>query len=111
MGIAQALGIQSVARDLGFHYKIRVHTDASAAIGICRRRGMGKVRHLDVSDLWCQEKIRSGTVSLQKVLGTENPADALTKYLDRPALEKCLGLMGMLDLAGRPAVAPATAGV
>ena len=110
MGIAQGLGMQSVAADLGFKLKIRVHTDASAAIGICRRRGMGKVRHLDVADLWCQEKIRTGAVELQKVLGTENPADALTKYLDRQSLDKCLKTMGMTELSGRAACAPAAAG-
>ena len=35
--IAQGLGIQSICRDLGYHYRLRVHTDATAAIGIARR--------------------------------------------------------------------------
>ena len=54
--ITQALGLQSIAKDLGFTFKIRVHSDATAALGICRRRGLGKVRHLDVADLWAQDK-------------------------------------------------------
>ena len=54
-GIAQGLGIQSICRDLGFHYGLRVHTDATTAIGIARQRGMGKIRHLDGTDLWAQE--------------------------------------------------------
>ena len=109
LGIQQGLGIQSVAADLGFQYKLRVHTDASAAIGICRRRGMGKIRHLDVADLWAQEKIRSGAVTLVKVAGQENPADALTKYLERATLEKCMKLMGMSELKGRAECAPMVA--
>ena len=106
-GIAQGLGMQSVARDLGFRYKLRVHSDATAAIGICRRRGMGKIRHLDVSDLWCQEKIRTGAVTLVKVLGTENMADIMTKYVDRPILSKMLDKLNLSMIEGRAECAPA----
>ena len=57
-------------------------SDATAAIGIARRRGMGRIRHLDVTDLWVQEKFTSKAASIDKVLGTENPADILTKHVD-----------------------------
>ena len=70
-GISQGLGLQAIARDLGFHYNVRVHSDATAAIGIARRRGLGKIRHLDCADLWIQEKVRSGTVQLCKIAGQE----------------------------------------
>lgn len=66
-GIAQGLGLQSVDRSLCFNYKIRIHTDATAAIGICRGRGMGKIRHLDFADLWCQEKSAPEQSALQNV--------------------------------------------
>ena len=42
---------------------------------------MGKIRHLATTDLWIQDKVRSRVLELVKVLGTENPADVLTKYL------------------------------
>ena len=48
-GASIALGLQSLAHDLGIPLKLDLHTDATAAIGICRRRGLGKVRHLHVS--------------------------------------------------------------
>ena len=78
-GLAQAIGLQSIARDLGMTWQIDLHTDATAAIGIARRRGMGRIRHLDVTDLWIQEKLNSKLAYLHKVLGTENPADVFTK--------------------------------
>ena len=109
-GIAQGLGIQSICKDLGYVYKLRVHTDATAAIGIARRRGMGKIRHLDTTDLWVQEVVRSGRVELCKVLGAENPADIFTKYVERPLLIKMLDKMNMQQLPGRAACAPAIAG-
>ena len=50
-GITQGLGLQSIAKDLGFDVKVRVHSDATAALGICRRRSLSKIRHLDGADL------------------------------------------------------------
>ena len=108
-GIAMGLGVQSICRDLGYDYKLRIHTDATAAIGIARRRGMGKIRHLDTTDLWVQEVVRSGRVELVKVLGAENPADIFTKYVERPLLQKMLEKIGMQQLEGRAACAPAAA--
>ena len=105
-GISQAIGMQSLCKDLGWNYKLRVHSDASAAIGIARRRGLGKIRHLDVEDLWVQSKVRDKVVDLVKVAGVDNPADILTKYVDRSILEKMLQKLGMKRLEGRSAAAP-----
>ena len=44
---------------------------------------MEKVRHLDCTDLWVQEVVRSGRVELLKIPGAENPADVLTKYVEK----------------------------
>ena len=59
-GAAQGLGLQSLMRDMGWEVKLRLHSDATAAIGMCKRKGLGKVRHLATTDLWIQEKVRSG---------------------------------------------------
>ena len=56
-GIAEALGFQSFARDMGWELSLAVHGDATVAIGIARRREMGKVKHLDVTDVWIREKV------------------------------------------------------
>ena len=105
-GTAEALGLQSVARDLGVDVKVRVRADSSAALGICQRSGIGKVRHLAVAQLWVQEKVRNKEVSLHKVLGTSNPADLLTKFLPQPSIMKYLGLLKVRVVEGRPASAP-----
>ena len=105
-GCSQGLGLQSIARDLGLSLKVIVFTDAAAAIGIVRRRGLGRVRHLDVSDLWVQERVRNGDIEIRKVAGADNPADALTKILLRPSLVKHLCAMSIHPEEGRPAMAP-----
>ena len=76
------LGIQSLLTEVGVNMKITIKSDASAAIGIAKRKGLGKVRHIDVQDLWIQEKVNSGKFTIQKVHTSDNLADALTKYVD-----------------------------
>ena len=74
--------------DLGMKVRIRVKTDASAAKEIASRRGAGKVRHIEVSQLWVQDKVAAGEVVLQKVGTSDNIADALTKNVSADILHK-----------------------
>ena len=108
-GLCQAagggLGLQSLCNDLGFSVKLRLHTDSMAAIGICRRRGLGRVRHLAVADLWLQDRLRSGDFELCKVLGSNNVADLLTKYLDRATQDRHCASLGLDFEGGRAASA------
>ena len=53
------------------------------------------MRHIEVRDLWLQEEVRKGNVVVQKVLGTDNPADLMTKFLHEKEIEHRLGEMGM----------------
>ena len=110
-GMAQALGIQSLAADMGWSLKPRVFSDATAAIGISKRRGLGKIRHLHTADLWVQEQIRSERVILEKVLGADNPADIFTKYLDHTIMAKALKKMNCEFRTGRAKAAPDTMGL
>ena len=105
-GAAQAMGLRSVADDLGMKWSIVLHSDATAAIGICRRRGLGKIRHLAVADLWIQDKVKTHEFALEKVLGTLNPADLLTKYLDGTIQDGHIERIGLRTESGRAATAP-----
>ena len=105
-GAANAIGLRSVARDLGITLSIRVRSDATAALGIARRLGIGKIRHLDTSLLWIQQKIRDGDLTVDKILGADNPADCLTKHVDRATMLKHLQAMGLHYEDGRADAAP-----
>ena len=105
-GASQGLGMRSLLQDLGLKWKLRIHSDAAAAIGICRRRGLGKVRHLAVADLWVQDHLRTKDFELLKVLGADNPADALTKPVEHPCLSKHVKKMSLRCEEGRAASAP-----
>ena len=79
-GAGQGLGYQALLQDLGVQAPLRVWTDSSAALGICSRQGLGKLRHLDTHTLWIQQAVRNRRIDLRKVAGEENPADILTKH-------------------------------
>ena len=108
-GTQHALGLQSLYKDLGLRVELRIHSDATAAIGIARWRGLWKLRHLDCEDLWIQQKICNKEIQQFKELGAENPADVLTKHIDQKTLSAALAKMGMLCESGRPESAPAAA--
>ena len=105
-GASIALGLQSLARDLGIDLKVQIFTDATAAIGICRSRGLGKIRHLHVADLWVQDRLKRGDFTLTKVAGSDNPADILTKHVSRDIMLKHMTNMGILVEDGRAGSAP-----
>lgn len=108
-GAAQGLGFQALARDMGVDLKLSVYSDATAAIGIARRRGLGRVRHIHTADLWIQERIKCGDMYLGKILGSENPADLSTKFVDKMTLEKLIPMAGLDWEQGRPDLAPSLA--
>ena len=85
-GMAPALGVQALAADMGWVLQPRVWSDATAAIDISKRRGLGKIRHLHTCDLWVQEQVKSERILREKILGSENPADLFTKYLDQSVM-------------------------
>ena len=106
-GAGQGLGYQALLRDVGVELPLRVWTDSSAAIGICSRQGLGKLRHLDTHTLWIQQAVRTKRVDLRKVPGESNPADILTKHsISRQKLEELIALYGCKYIGGRAASAP-----
>ncbi len=75
-------------------------------MGICDRGGVGKVRSLAVGQVWVQDLVRSKSCRLFKVLGTENPADLMTKPLPRAEIDGHLKRLGLSRATGRAETAP-----
>ena len=103
---AEGLGIQSVLADFGMSPKLELHSDATAAIGICKRQGLGRVRHLATADLWVQQKLRSRELKLYKLPGKDNPSDLMTKHKTAPEASRFMAMLGIKSLTGRPALSP-----
>ena len=90
--------------------KIRIKTDASAARGMALRKGLGPVRHIEVGQLWIQDKVNSGDIAIGKVDGEINLADTLTKHSDSGSLEVHIRGTCMESRYGRHHDAPDVAG-
>ena len=105
-GASQVLGLMSLLQDFGIAVSATVHTDASAAIGIVRRAGLGKLRHLNVRYLWLQDTVREDDFELLKVPGLANQADLMTKHLARDVVDKHLATLQTIRQDGRAESAP-----
>ena len=95
------IGTQSACKDFGIDVGIHLHTDSSAAKGIGSRRGVGKVRHLDVNTLWLQQKVSSRQIKLIKVDIKESPADLGIKHLDNASIAKFVSQLGFCYFSGK----------
>jgi len=105
-GGSEALGMRALACDLGMSLSIELCSDASAAIGIASRRGVGKVRHIEVSQLWLQQRVANGDIVLRKVDGVSNIADALTKYVGKDPIQQHMIGVGLELREGRHSIMP-----
>ena len=100
-GSAEALGLVSMALDFGTRFETRVHVDANAAKGMVERRGLSRVRHIEMNNLWIQEQEARRMLPLEKVPGGDNPADLMTKNVNLELAIKHMRAMGIRFEQGR----------
>ena len=95
-GATMGIRIKSLLGDLGMPrdmMKLLIYTDSSTAKSIAQRRGVGRVRHIEVCQLWIQQEVQNGRIDVAKVKGTNNLADILTKHVDNTTLARHIGNM------------------
>ena len=97
----EAIGILSMMSDFRKTATIRMHVDASAALGVIQRQGIGKIRHLATSALWLQSQQLKRILKFHKILGAVNPADLFTKYVSRELMEQHIRNMSAEFRSGR----------
>ena len=105
----EALGLKSLLADFGIWVTTAVNSDASAVIGMVKREGLGKVRHLAVADLWVQQRRATGEILYEKSDGFTNPADIMTKSVGGDTILKFLESLGFQKRGGRHPLTPALA--
>ena len=105
-GASNALGITGVLNDLGVNLSVAVSTDSSAAKGIANRRGLGKVRHIELSELWVQDQIARGRITVYKIDGSENSSDSLTKHSCGERIAQTLRYCNQFIVSGRHEIMP-----
>ena len=114
-GASQGLGLVAMLKDLGVEINdaaderagIELCVDASAAVGIASRRGLGKQRHIELNELWLQDQVARGRVAIRKVDGRVNFSDSLTKFCSAERIAQTLSCTGHQAKSGRHALMPA----
>ena len=94
-GSAAGMMVQSILQEIGCKTKLACLTDSSAAKGICHRRGVGRVKHLALKELWVQDRVDKGELTVKKVGTEENWGDLGTKALDGWRITQLIGMMPM----------------
>ena len=103
---SEGLGLQSIMTEFNIQADLVIKSDAVAAIGIVRRQGLGRVRHLAVADLWVQQKSKEKEVHYLKLEGTRNTSDILTKVVERETIDKHMRALGLEFKEGRHPATP-----
>ena len=91
--------------DLGVDISVRLHTDATTGRAIATCRGLGKVRHIAVNELWLQEQVAEREVSTHKIKNKFSLADLLRKYPTAAEIEHIIDFMQHSSLEGRNEIA------
>ena len=93
-----AKGLRNLAVEVGItdlENILHIGTDSSAAKSFVGRQGLGKMKHLEIRDLWLQKEVHYGKVVVHKVLGIENLSDLGTKILNAAEISERLEGMNL----------------
>ena len=100
--VIRAKGLRNLAVEVGFkNLENIVHIGIGSSESFVGRQGLGKMKHLEIRDLWLQKEVRDGKVIVSKVLGTENPSDIGTKILNTVEIAERLAGMNLEAVLGK----------
>jgi hypothetical protein len=102
----EALGVSTLLEDFGMKdVAVRVGIDANAAMGIVQRRGLNKLRHVELDVLWVQEQQARRLMPLRKVPGPQNPSDLMTKNVSQTQIDQYVHILNLKFVEGRAEIA------
>ena len=85
--------MKTAMKEIGWDCELKVQVDANATTGTLHRRGLGRLRHLEVEELWLQREVFLKKLNIEKVKGTENTADMGTRSINKETTEYFMGKM------------------
>ncbi len=94
-GVQEGQFARHLLDELGVKATVTVYSDSSAARAVVARRGVGRMKHLAVRDIWLQSQLRSGAIDVKCVGSEVNPADLFTKSFAGPRFRTLAKLIGM----------------
>ena len=92
----EGLAAKHLGEELGGESELIIQTDSSAARGVIRRQGAGKVKHLQGRQLWVQQQEALGNLRVDKISREWNCSDALTHHWSGNNGAKLFAQMGVV---------------
>ena len=92
--------------DSGVEVEAQVYADSSFAKSTASRRGAGRGRRVEVWELWAQNRVAKGGVTVVKVKGENKVADGLTKHVERHKMDAYVKVCGVARKSGRQELCP-----
>ncbi|CAE7927931.1 RE1, partial [Symbiodinium sp. KB8] len=87
-GVAAGRMSQQIWQIVGYELPLIAKTDSTAGKGIAQRKGVGKLKHLELRELWLQSYVQDGKVQIRKEPTATNVADLGTKALNGPRIQE-----------------------
>jgi len=84
-------------REVNSELDFIVYTDSSSAKALAQRRGVGRLKHVDLRHLWVQACVRQKLIRLKKVGTQNNVSDLNTKNLSLARRRFLFGLCGLSE--------------
>jgi hypothetical protein len=98
--VRQGLYLQNICRAIGFEFDhpLPVFTDSGNVIKLLNKPGYSPgIRHLDVRYHYVKESKDENRIRIEKIDGTKNPADGLTKPYDNYKFVQFRNLIGLKE--------------
>ena len=75
---SEGLCLKYLLQEIGEEKELHLRGDSSASHGTLNRLGSGRVKHLQTRQLWLQERVYMGEITIEKIGRKINWADSLT---------------------------------
>ena len=97
--LKECLLIQFNLEFVGFgRLPIQLLTDATVAKQFVHRKGVGRMKHLEVRYMWLQQHLAEGAYAIKKIPRSENMSDMLTHPPSAQDLQKFLPMIGIYPM-------------
>ena len=81
MGGTEGRFVQNVLSELEIKVGIELRSDSTSAVRTATRRGPGSMKHLEIKELWLQDEMRSGRITIGRVSTENNIADLASQNI------------------------------
>ena len=86
---------QTIVEEMGEKVALEAYCDSSSAVAITVRRGLGRLRHLNVKQMWLQQEVREKRLTVNRVPSEQNVSDLFTKAFLGPRFGVLLDMIGL----------------